>query len=191
MSDIINKTKDRFLEMIKNDNEDRYHLVSHIEELERWANFMCDSYPEADKEVVMLSVYLHDIGHYPINLDTDHAVVGEKRAREFLTKQKYPDDKMKKVLHCVRAHRCKDVLPETLEAKIMAFIDSASHITDGMYISVSKHYKRGLTTTNPLDKLERDLRDLNTFPEIKEKLIGLYEAWKRVVIEYDRIDFLK
>lgn len=191
MDSIISNAKEHFLKMIKEDKEDRYHLTSHIEELEKWAKFMCDTYPDADREIVTLSVYLHDIGHYPIDLDIDHAVRGEERAKIRLTQLNYPKDKMNKVLHCVRTHRCKDVLPETLEAKIMAFIDSASHITDGMYINIRKHYKQGLTTTNPVDKLERDLRDLNSFPEIKEKLVGLYKAWETLLIEYEKIDFLK
>ena len=42
------------------------------------------------------------------------------------------------VAHCIRAHRCKDVQPQTIEAKIVAFSDSASHLFDSFYIDMAK-----------------------------------------------------
>jgi 23S rRNA maturation-related 3'-5' exoribonuclease YhaM len=191
MNNVIDNTKKEFLRYIDQYGPDFYNLISHVTEMEKWGKFMCENYPDADKEIIMLSVWLHDIGHYPIPTDIDHAVRSEERAKEFLTEIKYQEDKMTRVLHCVRSHRCKDVLPNTLEAKIIAFIDSASHITDGIYYKIEKDYKLGITPTRALDKMERDIRDLDAFPEIKEKIIGLYEAWKKLIIEYDKIDFLK
>ena len=139
--EIIEKAKIEFIKMVKDFGSDPYNLLSHIPEVEKWGNFMIKKYPEADGEVVLLSAWLHDIGHYPVPTDIDHAIRSEQQAKEFLENQNYDKEKMNKVLHCVRAHRCRDVMPETLEAKIMAFIDSASHMTDSMYFSMAKDDK--------------------------------------------------
>ena len=105
-----------------------------------------------------------------------------------LEKENYDKLKIEKVLHCVRSHRCRDVMPETLEAKIMAFIDSASHMTDSMYFGMAKDDKNMKQQFRVYSKMERDLRDLSTFPEAKEKLLGLYDAWQKLIKEYEKID---
>ena len=188
METIIEKAKNKFIQTVNDFGSDPFHLLSHIPEVEKWGLFMNKRYPESDIEIIMLSAWLHDIGHYPIPTDIDHAVRSEQRAREFLEKENYDKLKIEKVLHCVRSHRCRDVMPETLEAKIMAFIDSASHMTDSMYFGMAKDDKNMKQQFRVYSKMERDLRDLSTFPEAKEKLLGLYDAWQKLIKEYEKID---
>ena len=175
----VEKAKELFKKMITDFGSDPYCLLVHVTEMEKWAKYMLEKHPDADKDVVMLAVWLHDIGHYPLPKEIDHAVRGEERAKEFLEKENFDPEKTKKVLHCVRAHRCRDVQPETKEAKIIAFIDSASHSTDLVtFPDMVNVYKE---TKKVLDKLERDFKDLEFFPEEKEKLRELYEAWKTLL----------
>ncbi|MCX6718320.1 MAG: HD domain-containing protein [Candidatus Staskawiczbacteria bacterium] len=176
-SDTVKKTKEFFYKTVENFGGDTYGLVVHLPAVEKWANYLLKKYPEADKEVVMLSVWLHDIGHYPI-LKEDHAVTGEKVTRKFLKSIKIDKEKIEKVAQCVRRHRCKDVQPETIEEKMIAFSDSASHMTSPMYLDM----------TTASEKIERDFRDLPLFPDIKEQLIPLYEAWKKLIAEYEKIN---
>jgi hypothetical protein len=106
-----------------------------------------------------------------------------------LEKENFPKEKMEKVLHCVRAHRCRDVMPESLEAKIMACIDSASHMTDfSIYSSMAKNDKESGEKFRVYAKMERDWRDVSTFPEIKKELEPLYDAWKKLIKEYEKIN---
>lgn len=189
-SGLIDLSKRAFNDEIITFGQDPYNLSSHVSEMEKWANYMCNKNKDADREVVLLSVWLHDIGHYPIPTNIDHAVRSEERAKTILTNNNYDKNKMKEVLHCIRAHRCRDVLPKTLEAKIIAFCDSASHITDDMYFKIAKDYKTGLTDTNVFDKMERDLRDLDSFKEEKDKVLKMVDAWKNLINEYNNIDFL-
>jgi HD superfamily phosphodiesterase len=182
-SKIIEKAKNEFHQMIDNNGSDPYGLLSHIEELEKWAKFMLKKNPNLDKEVVMLAVFLHDIGHYPINKEMDHAVSGEKIAKNLLEKWDFNKLKIPKVLHCIRAHRCKDVMPETNEAKLMACIDSASHMTDILYIDMATEGR----ADEALAKLDRDFRDLSNFPEIKDKLKNMYTSWKQLLNDYKKI----
>ena len=183
---IIEKAKKRFQQMIDDFGKDPYCLYSHVPETERWAKYMLKKYPKADKEIVLLAVWLHDVGHYPIPSKIDHAVRSEKRAKQFLKKENYDEKKMEKVLHCIRAHRCRDVMPETFEAKLIAFIDSASHMTDKeTYVDMVRAYKN---VTVVLEKLERDFRDMGHFPEQKKKFKYLYESWKQLLTACEKAE---
>ena len=164
MSEIIDIAKQEFLKTINEYGKDPFRLSKHVNEVSKWAKYMTNKYKDADEEVVILSAWLHDIGHYPLADDVDHAVRGEERARKILVENNYPKEKMNKVLHCVRAHRCRDVKPNTLEAKIIAFMDSASHITDSMYYDMIIRMKEtGENTEYLYGKMERDLKDLDLF----------------------------
>lgn len=67
--------------------------------------------------------------------------------------------------------------PSTIEAKILAVSDSASHMTDINYICMFQSYGKDFT----LDKLERDYRDISLFPELKLELTKLYFCWKNLI----------
>ena len=188
MKTIIDKTKDLFKNRIKKIGYDPYGLVSHVEEVEKWANYLCDHHSHADRQVVMLGVWLHDLGHYPLPTDIDHAIRSEQLARKFLIREKYNKVKSEKALHCVRAHRCKDVLPNTIEAKIVACADSASHMTDSMYMDMARDDKVMKQTFRAYGKLDRDFRDIAAFPEVKKSLTPVYKAWKKLISEYEKID---
>lgn len=187
--ELVGKAKNLFNEMVLSFGSDPYCLLQHLQEAQKWAQYMTKKYPEADKEVIFLAVWLHDIGHYPVPTNIDHAVRGEEVAKQFLKEESYPEDKMENVLHCVRAHRCRDVQPETLEAKIIAFLDAASHMTDTMYLSMAKQVKEKDKDFDVYAKIERDFRELSLFPEIKEDLVELYESWKNLIKVYEKIEF--
>jgi hypothetical protein len=177
MNQNILKESENLLSKIVSENEDPFGLVDHVREVVRWSSRLIKKFPEADEEITLLGAWLHDVGHYPITQE-DHAITGEKRAKEFLEENNYPQDKMSKVLHCVRSHRCKDVMPETIEARIVAFSDSASHLTGSLYLDM---LRKGMLEV--MDKLERDFRDLDIFPDIKKELEPLYESWKKLLRE--------
>ena len=183
---IVKKTQQFYYEKIENFRLASLHK-GHVVEMEKWAVAMANKFSQADKEVVFLAVWLHDIGLITNNLENDHSVIGEEIAREWLIKENYDKHKVAKVLHCVRTHRCKDVMPVTLEAKIIVFADSASHMTQGVYLDILKEQKEG-RSYDALQKLERDWRDLSFFPEDKKDLLGLYKAWKALINAYKKVN---
>lgn len=180
---IIEKAKKEFYSLLEKHPEDPWDLKNHIPEAEKWADWICKRYPEADREVLMLAVWLHDIGHYPVIEGNDHATTSEVIARQFLNEEKYDESRMEKVLHCVRSHRNRDVKPSTLEAKLFAVVDSASHFTWGPYVEMC--YQGRSDWAFP--KLERDYKDFDAFPELKKELTPLYKAWKKLITELDKI----
>ena len=183
--DIIDKAKEFYRKQMDGYWLSDFHK-GHVFEFEQIANSFPRRFPETDMEIMILSIWLHDLG-LPSEGEGDHAVIGEAIAREWLASEGYDAEKMDKVCHCIRAHRCRDVMPETLEAKLIAFGDSASHLTQGVHFDIAKENKRG-NKYDALEKLERDWRDLSLFPEMKEDFRKLYEAWKAVIIAYREIN---
>jgi len=163
-----------------------YNYEFHVPEVARWAKLILKNHPEIDAEIVLISVWLHDMGSYPVT-SADHAVVGEKLARTFLEKNKYDNKKISQVLHCIRSHRCKDVIPRSMEAKLVACCDSASHLTDYVYISMLIDSKTKDLSLDVIGKLERDYADLSAFPEMKKKLTPLYLTWKKLLSAYQNV----
>jgi hypothetical protein len=189
MATIIDNTKAKFFQMIDEFGSDPYILRMHVPEVERWAKYLLKKFPYADEEAVLLAVWLHDKGHYPISTEIDHAVRGEERAKEFLEKENYFGDR-NNVLHCVRAHRCRDVMPSSIEAKIVACADSASHMTEPtIYFDMARNCKKdNREFTDLYAKMDRDYRDVGIFPEIQSELKELYENWKRLIRAYEKVD---
>jgi hypothetical protein len=134
-------------------------------------------HPEADRGIVLLSVWLHDIGQNISGVENDHAVQSEIETNKFLSSLNFNEERIKKVAHCVRAHRCRDVQPETIEAKILAVADSASHMIDINYIVHLSDKPKDWV----IEKLERDYRDMGIFPEIQKEFTPLCEAWKKLL----------
>lgn len=175
--DLVDKTKQHFLESVKKAGSEYNYLSRHLTQVEKWAIKILQRKPEADKELVMLGVWLHDIGQVVGDKQNDHAINSEAEAKRFLGKEEADNELINKVAHCVRAHRCKDIQPETLEAKIVAVADSASHMTDIVYIDMAS---KG-NIEDAKTKLERDFRDEGLFPELQRESRPLYEAWKKLL----------
>lgn len=174
---ILESTKKYFYKTLSTCQEDTYRLVDHVPEVERWALKILEKYPKADKKTVLLAIWLHDISYYLDDQVADHAVKSEKMAREFLSKEGLDKETLEKVAHCIRTHRNKDVPPSTIEAKILACADSASHMTWITYMDMLSRYP----IEEVYGKLERDYRDIGLLPEVKAELTDLYQAWRGIL----------
>ena len=183
---IIEQAKNYFYENVTAGN-DPWDLLIHVPDAERWAEIILKRYPKADRETVMLAIWLHDTSYYKGDKGMDHAVKSEIDARQFLKKEGYNPEKIEKVCHCVRAHRNRDIKPETLEAELICLIDSISHFTYGPYLPMTQD-GRGAQS---LEKLERDYGDLRLFPEIEKELTPLYQAWKDLITEFMKSEWYR
>lgn len=182
-NELIQATKQHLVNTVAAREYWRTHLNNHLPEVERWAVWLADSHPEANATVILLGVWLHDIGQVTGPKEVDHAVNSEVESRSFLSTVGASPDLVEKVAHCVRSHRCKDVLPMTLEARVLAAADSASHLSDNVYVLMAK---RG-EIEDAIAKVGRDMRDIKAFPGLVEMLepvsqawIGLLKVWPRI-----------
>lgn len=81
----------------------------------------------ADKEVVLLSAWLHDIGSI-MKGRKDHHITGAEIAGEKLKELGYPTEKIELVKRCILNHRgSQNNNRETLEEKIVADADAMSN----------------------------------------------------------------
>ncbi len=185
MMNIVDVARLEFRSSIIDFPSDPYQLIQHVEECEKWARYLLCCEPEANSEIVLLAVWLHDIGHYPIPTDEDHAVRSAAHSEIILHKFNYDKVLTDQVIHCVRSHRCKDEMPETLEAKILTGADSASHMTDTVYFSIARADKASGSPLRALDKIQRDIDDVANFPKLASKLSKLSKAWYSVLEAYE------
>jgi HD superfamily phosphodiesterase len=181
--DLIDQARKYFFESFrKSDPKERLYeeLPRHVPIVEKWAKRLLTRYPKANSNVLLISVWLHDIGQAFGKKEEDHAVKSERVALSFLPSIGADDSLTTAVAHCVRAHRCKDVLPETLEAKLLAAADSASHFTDIVYIDMVNK----MAISEVQAKIERDWRDVSVFPDLQLEIQPLYESWSKLLNAY-------
>jgi HD superfamily phosphodiesterase len=181
MTDMVTVAKEHFYQWLEEHKDGPFDYLTHVPRVEHWARTMLARHPGIDEEIVLAAVWLHDIGSYPLVQGKDHAVEGEKAARALLEKHAYPAERVAAVLHCIRAHRCKDVMPATLEAKLVACCDSASHLTDYIYAKLAFDGPDGMAKASR--KIENDYKDLAFFPDLQERLTPLYQKWKGLLEE--------
>jgi hypothetical protein len=169
------KAKNHFLDLYKKSSETAPY-PAHVMSVERVAREIQNNSPDANIEILLLSVWMHDIGALLGDREI-HDINSEQEARRYLSEIGLESDKIEKVAHCVRAHRCRDIQPETIEAKILAVADSASHLVDGPYVNMKIKYGKEYV----LAKLERDYRDIGLLPNIKERYEPIYKAWAKLL----------
>jgi putative nucleotidyltransferase with HDIG domain len=161
-----------------------WFLPQHLMEVERFANLLCDKHPGADRDIVGLGVWFHDIGRLR-GYDEGHDVYGAKEVRKILSQEDFPLGKIGKVYEVCRSHRCEDLQPKSLEAKILATADAMSHFVHAFYFRLFQHYQDKMTFDEikalVRKKLERDFNSKMFFKEAKDEVREKYEAMKLIL----------
>ena len=99
-----------------------FHFVLVAKYAEELANEL-----KADKEVVLLAAWLHDIGSI-VNSRDDHHITGAKIAEEKLKEFNYPEEKIELIKKCILNHRgSRQDDRESIEEKIIAEADAISN----------------------------------------------------------------
>jgi len=102
-----------------------FHFIPTVKYAEKLAVEL-----KADKEVVLLAAWLHDIGSIIIGRK-DHHKTGAKIAEEKLKELGYPQKKIDQVKKCILSHRgSQRIKPQTIEAKVLAEADALSALND-------------------------------------------------------------
>ena len=164
-----------------------WFVDEHVLVVEKLALELCKHYPEANKDAVLLSVWFHDIGRIH-GISKDHDVYGADYAKEYLSKKSFSTSLIDIIYQACRSHRCKDVLPQSIEAKIIATSDALSHFHNGFYLRIlySKS-RRGKDfqeiRKKILKKIDRDYKVKISLPIAKEATEPFYRAWKQVIKE--------
>lgn len=104
---------------------------SHIEAVVKNGALLAERYG-ADKEVVMIASWLHDIASVTDHsLYEEHHLHGAEMARDLLTALGYDSEKISLVQACIRSHRGSvQAEKRTLEELCVADADAISHFDD-------------------------------------------------------------
>jgi len=168
--EILNKVREFVAaEFAKPDASYKESFENHFKIVVRYGLEMAEA-RNANKEIVEIAAWLHDIASVRLGIIENHNIVGAEIADEFLGELGYPLDKIEKVKYCILNHRGSlDVERETKEAQILADADGMSHFDDidGIIRRVFDGDKKEM-----LAKLERSYAKLSdeAKPLVYEKL---------------------
>ncbi len=170
-------------EQVKNECQNLGHIDSwfydkHLLAVEKYANFLLKKLPQADKEIVMLGVWLHDSQRFR-GIKGDHQKMGAAEAKKIMLEYSYPTEMIEKVQGIILTHSCHGQMPKTLEGKILATADAMAHYANDFYLQIAVTGQRSLADFKlwALEKLNNDFNKKIFWPfarkEIREKHVVL------------------
>lgn len=135
----FNSIEAYMLEMMKDVAHDSLHIYRVLHQ----ALEIAENYNNVDKDILIASCLLHDIGRQHQFRDPRlcHAIEGGKMAYEFIKSLGWKEEQCKHVKDCIMTHRFRtDNQPKTLEAKIL-FDSDKLDVTGALGIARSLLYK--------------------------------------------------
>jgi uncharacterized protein len=163
----------------KKEMEGVAHGWQHVIRVKKNALRIAVDYPDADREIIVYAVLLHDVGRNVKG--KNHAEVGAEKSREFLNKLGMNTEIIDRIVHAIRTHRYRDrEMPETLEAKILFDADKLDAIgMIGAARAIAYAVEHGEPIYMNLQDAERESRD----PANKEFEVKLKHIPKVLITE--------
>ncbi len=186
-----NLTKFREI-VIKNfSREDfKYHewmVDYHLKIVEKISLELCDLYPEADKDVVLALVWLHDFGK-PFSEEKEREITLNDGSKVMLNCG-YSEDFIKKVVELWKLMEMKneiDIGTTPIETQIVSSADGASHLVGVFYSSYFNEDGDDFATTQKelRAKMEKDWYRKITLPEVKKTFETSYQRARELIGEF-------
>lgn len=140
----------------------------------------------ANEEFSVAGALLHDIADTVIDRNDDtHEEKSIDIAKTILLEEGFSEKDIEFILKEVIApHSCSDVLPTTLEGKVLATADGMSHFQTSFYMYFAwQHWGKGGEVENFEEfkdwanrKIEKDFNKKIFFEEIKKEIEPFYKA---------------
>jgi HD superfamily phosphodiesterase len=178
MDPLVQKFKEHVIEKAGDPSflHQEWYVKYHLNIVEKISLELCEKYLDADKDLVLLVVWLHDYGKI-LEHGSDHSFTLEK-GREKLSEMGFESDVIKKAILCVDEIDKKDGLLEApIEAKIVSSADAASHLV-GPFFSIYWYEYHNKSINELIEdgkaKLAKDWNKKVVLPEVKEKFESRY-----------------
>lgn len=166
-------------------NNKMYEWNLHLMIVKKYADRLAEVY-KPNKEILELSVWLHDIGKIRYG-DVNHHISGAQDAEVILRDHNYPQDVIDRVSECILSHRCeaKDRMPESIEAKILATANAMSKIEVIPVFFWEACHEMGLGIRESCDwvtqQIEREWSRNILLPEGRDMIKDKHDAFKAIV----------
>lgn len=150
----------------KSDNKFGMGCYYHIEAVVKNGEILAEKY-NADKEIVMIAAWLHDIASITdYSLYENHHIHGAEIAYEILSNLSYDEDKILKVQKCIRNHRGSVYIDKnSIEELCVADADAISHFDSVPSLLYLAYVERKMSIEEGIQfvrgKLERSFHKLS------------------------------
>lgn len=168
---IVKQIKEKIKDECCRINHLDWFYDNHLLAVEKCANFLLKKLPKADKEIVLLGVWLHDTQRVR-KIKGDHQKIGAIEAKKIMLEYGYSADIIKNVQNIILSHSCENLLPITLEGKILATADAMAHYSNSFYLQIAVLGQRSLREFKlwALEKLDRDYNKRMFFSFAKKEI---------------------
>jgi HD superfamily phosphodiesterase len=196
MNKIISRSQ-REIKKLAKQNSWMWFYNLHQVEVANYAEKLLKIYKKADRPIVLISCWLHDIAHYYAHssqeilaVKANHHLVGAEIAGKILRQYPIKATEIARIKNCILCHRNqKPYCPETLEEKIMTVADTMSHFGSIFYFTYFKfHPDHTLEkfVEDDLAKLKRDWRDIQLLPRANNLVSKEYQMIKKQLENYKK-----
>lgn len=158
----------------------QWFYSDHLLMVERNSIWLLKQQPKADKEIVLLGVWLHDLQRVR-GLKGDHQAIGAREAGKVMKEYGYSSDMIKEVKAIILTHSCSKKRPTRLEGKILATADAMSHYYNDFYLRIAVTGQRDLKEFKEwvLEKLDRNYNKKIFFASAKKKIKPRHDLYKK------------
>ena len=127
---------------------------------------------DADPEILVAAVYLHDLGRHYIP-DTAHGALSAQKAEPVLERIHFPTEKRERVLHAIRVHDVSATSDQrtSIESKILYDADKIDTLGVIGILRYIRHYYGKKPIDYMLDDIEQRWQGL-ALPETRELALG-------------------
>lgn len=163
-----------------------WFVETHIKLVEKNALWLLEKLPQANREVVLAAVWLHDImrvldQEMAKDNSGDHAIEGAKFAEKMIDQLEINNPEKDLILEAIRCHSCKKELPQSLEAKIIASADAMAHMYPEFFLGLLKYdqsFEISEMKSFAVKKIEKDLNNKIFFDFAKDHIKDNYNKIK-------------
>lgn len=151
----------------------------HLEIVEKIALELCDKYPHADKELVLLLVWFHDYGKIVDYKNQYEATL--TLGKEKLLELHFPKDIVKKIITYMKIFDGKEAIGSSpIEIQIVSSADGASHLIGPFFSLYWKEHPAMTAEELMIENRRKALIDWEQkmiLPEIKKAFLSRHQQF--------------